>query len=41
MNPKGGNLGTCGLKGMKGFPAEPSEVGLEFDTWIKVLNPTS
>ena len=41
MNPKGENLETCGLEGMKGSPAEPSKVGLEFDTWLRVLNPTS
>ena len=23
MNPKGGKLGTCGLEGIKGSPAEP------------------
>ena len=32
MNPKGGKLGTCGLEGIKGSPAEPHEVDLEFDT---------
>ena len=41
MNPKGENLGTCGLEGIMGFPVEPSEVDLNFDTWIGVLNPTS
>ena len=41
MNPKGENLGTCGLKVIKGSPAEPSEVGLSFNTWLGVLNPTS
>ena len=41
MNPKGENLGTCGLEGIKGFPAEPPEVNLEFDTWLGVLNPAS
>ena len=32
MNPKGENLGTCGLEDMKGSQAEPFEVGLNFDT---------
>ena len=32
MNPKRKKLGTCGLKGIKGFPAEPPEVDLEFNT---------
>ena len=41
MNPEGGKLGTCGLEGKKGSPAKPSEVDLEFDTWLGVLNPTS
>ena len=41
MNPKGGNLGTYGLEGIKGSPAEPSKVDLNFDTWLGVLNPTS
>ena len=41
MNLKGGNLGTCGLEGIKGFPAEPPKVDLEFDTWLEVLNLTS
>ena len=41
MNPKGENLGTCGLEGIKGSPAKPSEVDLNFDTWLRVLNPTS
>ena len=41
MNPKGERLGTCGLEGIKGFPAEPPEVNLEFDTWLGVLNPAS
>ena len=41
MNPKGENLGTCGLEGIKGSPAKPPEVDLEFDTWLKVLNLTS
>ena len=34
MNPRGEKLGTCGLEGMKGPPAEPPEVGLELDTWL-------
>ena len=41
MNPKRENLKTCGLKGIKEFPAEPSKVDLNFDTWLGVLNPTS
>ena len=41
MNPKGENLGTCGLEGIKGSLAEPLEVDLELDTWIGVLNLTS
>ena len=41
MNHKGGKLGTCGLEGIKGSPAEPPEVDLEFDTWLGVLNLTS
>ena len=32
MNPKGENLGTCGLEGKKESPVETSEVGLHFDT---------
>ena len=41
MNPKGEILGTCGLEGIKGSPAEPPEVDLEFDIWLEVLNFTS
>ena len=41
MNPKGEKLGMCGFEGIKGSPIEPSEVGLNFDTWLRVLNPTS
>ena len=41
MNPKGEKLGTCGLEGIKGSLAEPSKVGLNFDTWFGVLNLTS
>ena len=41
MNSKGENLGTYGLEGIKGFPAELPEVDLEFDTWLGVLNLTS
>ena len=41
MNPKGEKLGTCGLEGIKGSPAEPSKVGLNFDTSLGVLNPIS
>ena len=38
---KGKKLGTCGLEGIKGSPAKLSKVGLNFDTWLGVLNPTS
>ena len=38
---KGKKLGTYGLEGIKGSSAEPSEVGLNFDTWLGMLNPTS
>ena len=41
MNPKGEKLETCGLEGIKGFPAELFEVGLNFDIWFGVLNSTS
>ena len=41
FNPKGENLGTYGLEGIKGSLAKPSKVGLNFDTWLGVLNPTS
>ena len=41
MNLKGEKLRTCGLEGIKGSPVEPLEVDLEFDTWLRVLNPTS
>ena len=41
MNTKGEKLGTYGLEGIKGFPAEPPEVDLEFDIWLEVLNFTS
>ena len=41
MNPKGENLGTCGLEGIKGSPAKPPEVDLKFSTWLEVLNLTS
>ena len=41
MNPIGEYLGTCGFEGIKGSPAEPPEVDLEFDTWLGVLNLTS
>ena len=41
MNPKGEKLGTCGLEGIIGSPAEPPEVDLKFDTWLGVLNLTS
>ena len=34
MNPQGEKLGTCGLEGIKGSPAEPPEVNLEFNTWV-------
>ena len=41
MNHKGENLGKCGLEGIKGSLVELSEMGLKFDTWLRVLNPTS
>ena len=41
MNPKGENLGTCDLEGIKGSLVKPPEVDLEFDTWLGVLNLTS
>ena len=41
MNPKGENVGICDLEGIKGFPAEPSEMDLEFDIWLGMLNFTS
>ena len=34
MNPKGENLGTCGLEGIKGSSVKPPEMDLEFDTWL-------
>ena len=42
MNPKGEKkLETCGLEGIKGSLTEPFEVGLNFNTWLRVLNPIS
>ena len=41
MNPKGENLGTCGLEGIKGSLVEPSKVDLNFDISLGVLNHTS
>ena len=41
VNPQGEKLGTCGLKGIKESPAKPPKVDLNFDTCLKVLNPTS
>ena len=41
MNPKGENVGTCGLEDIKGSLAEPFEVNLNFGTWLGVLNLTS
>ena len=41
MIPKEEKLGTCGLEGIKGSPAEPPEVDLEFNIWLGVLNLTS
>ena len=41
MNLKVENLGICGLEGIKGSPAEPFEMDLNFDTWLGVLNLTS
>ena len=40
MNPKGKILGICGLDGIKRSSVEPSEVDLNFDTWLGVLNST-
>ena len=40
MNSKREKLETCGLEGIKGFPTEPPEVDLKFDTWLGVLNLT-
>ena len=41
MNPKGENLGTRGLEGIKGSPTKSLEVDLEFNTRLRVLNLTS
>ena len=41
MNPKGENFETCGLEGIKGSLPDSSEVDVNFDTWLRVLNPTS
>ena len=41
MNLEGEILGTCGLEGIRGSPAEPLELDLEVDTWLGVLNLTS
>ena len=41
MIPKEEKMGTCGLEGIKGSPAEPLEVDLEFNTRLGVLNLTS
>jgi len=41
MNPKGRKLGTYGLEGIKGSPAKPPKVDIEFDTWLGMLNPTN
>ena len=41
MNPKGENFGTCDLEVIKGSLMEPSEVDLNFNTCLGVLNPTS
>ena len=41
MNPKGEKLGTSGLEGIKGSPAEPPKVDLKLDTWLRELNLTS
>ena len=41
INPEEEILGTYGLESIRGSPAEPSEVDLEFDTWLGVLNLTS
>ena len=41
MNLKGENLGTYGLDVIKGSLADSSEVDVNFDTWLGVLNPSS
>ena len=41
MNLKGENLGTYGLEVIKGSLPDSSEVDVNFDTWLRVLNPTS
>ena len=41
MNPKGEQLGTCDLEGIKGSPTKSLEVDLEFNTRLRVLNLTS
>ena len=41
MNPKGEKIGNMWFGGHKESPAELSEVGLNFDTWLRVLNSTS
>ena len=41
MSLKGEKLGTCGLEGIRRPPVEPSEIGLELDTWLGLLNLTS
>ena len=41
MNPKGENLGTCGLEGIKVSSVKLPEMDLEFNTWLGLLNLTS
>ena len=40
MNLKEENLGTYGLEVIKGSLVGSSEVDVNFDTWLGVLNPT-
>ena len=37
INPKGETLGTCGLEGKKWTSSRTLWVGLNFDTWLRVL----
>ena len=41
MNPKGENLGTCGLEGIKVSSMKLPEMDLEFNIWLRVLDLTS
>ena len=36
-----GKFGNMWFGGIKGSLAKPSEVDLNFDTWLEMLNPTS